>query len=122
MTRSNMALIAIACTLGIALGMFIFPTYGVWQQEKKGEAALMRAGQERQIITERAKAELAAANDTAKAIEIVGAAAKKYPEYRHQEFMSAFGEALLMEDSPIKMILVPTEAQMPILLTDKAFD
>lgn len=109
--------------LGVVIGIVIFivlafayPQYNVWSQGKKGEAALKRAGQERQIIKERAKAELDAAKDTAEAIKIVGAAAKEFPEYRHQEFMSAFGDALTMEDSPIKMILVPTEAQMPILL------
>lgn len=109
--------------LGIAVGIILFvvfafayPQYNVWAQGKKGEAALKRASQERQIIKERAKAELEASEDTAKAIRTVGAAAKEFPEYRHQEFMSAFGDALTMENSPIKMILVPTEAQMPILL------
>ena len=94
------------------------PIYNVWQQGKTGEAALKRAGQERQIIKERAKAELDAAEDTAKAIEIVGAMAKKYPEYRYQEFMNAFADALTSEDSPIRLILVPTENQMPILISD----
>jgi hypothetical protein len=119
MSKSNIALAVIAVIVAICVVMFVQPIYGVWQQGKKGEAALMRASQERQIITKRAKAELEAASDTAAAIKIVGAAAKEFPEYRHQEFMSAFGDALLLEDSPIKIILVPTEAQMPILLTDK---
>jgi len=107
--------IAIGAIVCIALA-FAYPMYNVWSQGKKGEAALKRAGQERQIIKERAKAELEAADDTAKAIRTVGAAAKEFPEYRHQEFMSAFGDALTMEDSPIQLILVPTEGQIPILL------
>lgn len=114
-SRTNVILIAIACVAAIAAGMFIFPMYGVWQQEKQGEAALMRAGQERQIITQRAKAELAAAEDTAAAIGIVGKAAKEYPEYRIQEFMSAFGDALSSDESPIQFILVPTEGQIPVM-------
>ncbi len=121
-TRSSIVLIAIACIIGIAAVMFIQPIYGVWQQGKAGEANLKRASQERQIIKERAKAELEAADDTAKAIRIVGAAAKAFPEYRQQEFMSAFGDALQMKNSPIKLILVPTEAQVPILLTDGVLD
>ncbi len=122
MSKSNIALTSIAVIAGIVVIMFVWPIYTVWQQGKMGEAALKRAGQERQMIKERAKAELAAANDTASAIEIVGAMAKKYPEYRYQEFMNAFADALTSKDTPIKLILVPTEAQMPILLTDKAFD
>ena len=101
----------------IAICMFGCPHYNVWQQGKSGEAALKKASQERQIIKERAKAELEAAEDTARSITIVGAAAQKYPEYRHQEFMSAFGDALQSDDSPIKLILVPTEANIPILIT-----
>jgi len=93
------------------------PYYHVWQQGKSGEAALKKASQERQIIKERAKAELDAAKDTAESITIVGAAAQKYPEYRHQEFMSAFGDALQSDNSPIKLILVPTEANVPILVS-----
>lgn len=117
MNRSSIGLLAVGCVALIIGLMFAMPTYGVWQQGKAGEARLKRAGQERQIIKERAKAELEAATDTAKAIEIVGKMAKKYPEYRYQEFMSAFGDALQAEDSPIKLILVPTENQMPILVS-----
>jgi hypothetical protein len=118
MNRGNIILSIVAGIIVCITLAFAYPVYNVWSQGKKGEAVLERASQERQIITKRAKAELDAAKDTAAAIEIVGAAAQKYPEYRHQEFMSAFGDALTMEDSPIKIILVPTEAQMPILLTD----
>jgi len=121
--RGNNSISTVHIYLGVAVGLavciilaFAYPMYNVWSQGKKGEAALKRAGQERQIIKERAKAELEAADDTAKAIRTVGAAAKEFPEYRHQEFMSAFGDALTMEDSPIQLILVPTEGQIPILL------
>jgi anion-transporting ArsA/GET3 family ATPase len=117
MSKSNIALTVIGTIALILILMFAIPPYSVWQQGKAGEARLKRAGQERQIIKERAKAELDAAKDTAQSIEIVGAAAKKYPEYRHQEFMSAFGDALTAEDSPIKLILVPTEANIPILVS-----
>ena len=118
----NMYLGVTLCVVAAIILALVFPIYNVWSEGKKGEAALMRASQERQIITKRAKAELEAADDTAKAIRIVGAAAKEYPEYRQQEFMSAFGDALTSENSRIKLILVPTEAQMPILLTDRVLE
>lgn len=118
MTKSSITLIVIGSIVAIACMMLIMPVYSVWQQGKAGEARLKRAGQERQIIKERAKAELEAAEDTASAIEIVGAMAKKYPEYRYQEFMNAFADALTAEDSPIRLILVPTENQMPILVSE----
>lgn len=117
MNKSMIALIVVSCIVAVISAMFLFPIYGVWQQGKAGEANLKRASQERQIIKERAKAELDAASDTAKAIEIVGAMAKKYPEYRYQEFMNAFADALTSEDTPIRLILVPTENQMPILIS-----
>lgn len=118
MKSATIGLLAVGCVIAIVVMMFLFPIYSVWQQGKSGEAKLKRAGQERQIIKERAKAELDAASDTAKAIEIVGKMAKLYPEYRYQEFMNAFADALTSEDTPIRLILVPTENQMPILVSE----
>lgn len=90
------------------------PPYKVWQQGQAGKARLMRAGQERKILVEQAQAELEAAEHRVKAISIVGQAAKDFPEYRLQEFMGAFAEAL-QSDKIQKIIYVPTEANIPIM-------
>ncbi len=95
-------------------GMFVFPQYGVWQQGLAGEASLAKATQERKILVQQAQAEVDAAGLRAEAIQIVGQAAKDFPEYRLQEFMGAFAEAL-NSDSIQKIIYVPTEANIPIL-------
>ncbi len=99
-------------TLIITL-MFAIPLYSVWQQGLKGEAALARAEQERQILVQQAKAERDSAVLRAEAIEIVGQAAKDYPEYRYQEFLGAFGEAFREGDIE-QIIYVPTEGMIPI--------
>jgi hypothetical protein len=107
--------IALGLILGlIALGMWGCPQYNVWQQELAGKAALMRAGQERQILVEQAQAEVDSATLRAEAIKIVGQAAKDFPEYRLQEFLGAFAEAL-QSDSINKIIFVPTERNIPIV-------
>lgn len=105
--------VLVLCGL-IALGMVGCPKYGVWQQGLVGKARLARAGQERKILVEQAQAELDAAEIRVKAITTIGQAAKDFPEYRLQEFMGAFAEAL--QDGKIqKIIYVPTEANIPIM-------
>jgi regulator of protease activity HflC (stomatin/prohibitin superfamily) len=60
-----------------------------------------------------AQAEFEAAQLTADAIEIVGLAAKSFPEYRQQGFYLSLGEAL--SDGTIQQIIyLPTEAGLPI--------
>lgn len=98
--------------------MFGLPVYSVWQQGLKGEAELARAEQSRRIAVAQALAERDAAAARAEAIAIMGDAAKKYPEYRHQEFIGAFAEAL-REGRIEQIIYVPTEAQIPILEAGK---
>jgi len=98
----------------VALGMYGCPKYKVYQQELVGEAKLKRASQERQILVEQAQAEEEAAEIRARAIAIVGQAAKDFPEYRLQEFLGAFAEALQNGDIE-KIIYVPTEANIPIM-------
>lgn len=93
--------------------MWAWPIYNVWQQGLKGEAELARAEQQRQILVEQAKAEKDAATLRAEAIEIVGQAAKDFPEYRYQEFLGAFGEAF-REGNIDQIIYVPTEGMIPI--------
>lgn len=87
--------------------------YTVKKEQLVGEAEFVRAEQNRRILVEQARAERDAAELRAEAIEIVGQAAKDFPEYRLQEFLGAFGEALQSE-SVDKIIFVPTEANIPV--------
>jgi len=104
-------LLGIFLTLSILLGI---PLYNVWYQGKMGEAALKRAESEKLIMIETAKAELESAKIRAEAINVVGKASKEFPEYREQEFIGAFGEAI--KSGQIEQIIyVPTEANIPII-------
>jgi len=94
--------------------MYIGPVYNVWAQGKAGEASLMKAEHEKKILIEQARAEVEAASLRAEAIEAVGKAAQEYPEYRTQEFIRSFGDAL-ENDAIDKIIFVPTEANIPIV-------
>lgn len=104
----------IVLLLGIAAVMGGCPVYNVWTARLDGEATLARAQQARQVLVAQADAELEAASRRAKAIEIMGAAAQQYPEYRQQEFIGAFAEAL-KEGNIDQIVYVPTEANIPVL-------
>ncbi|WP_089606010.1 hypothetical protein [Acinetobacter piscicola] len=98
----------------MVLFLFAWPHYKVWKQGMDGQAALAEAEQSKMIQVQVAKAELESAKLRAEAIKLVGQAAKEYPEYRKQEFIGAFGEAL--RDGKIQQIIyVPTEANIPIV-------
>lgn len=101
-----------------ALGLYGCPQYTVYEQQLAGEAELKRAEQNRQILVQQATAEREAAKARAEAIEVVGAAAKAFPEYRQQEFIGAFAEAL-KEGKMNQIIYVPTEANIPIIEAGK---
>ena len=95
--------------------------YTVKTERLIGEAEFVRAEQNRQIHVEQARAERDAAQFRAEAIEIVGQAAKDFPEYRYQEFLGAFGEAL-QSDAVDKIIFVPTEANIPVTEAGRTVD
>lgn len=98
----------------ITLLMAGLPIYNVWRQSLSGKGELLKAEQTRQILVTQAQAEKEAASLRAEAIAIVGQAAKDFPEYRQQEFIGAFAEAL--HNGTIQQIIyVPTEANIPIL-------
>lgn len=98
----------------VTLGMWGCPQYEVYSQRLKGEATLARATNARQVLVQQAQAEKEAATLRAEAIQIVGKAAKEYPEYRQQEFIGAFAEAL--QNGKVQQIIyVPTEANIPIV-------
>lgn len=88
--------------------------YNVWSMEMSGKARLAEATQSRMIQVEQAKAEKESAELRAEAIAIVGQAAKDFPEYRTQEYIGAFAEAL-KEGKMSQIVYIPTEAGMPIL-------
>lgn len=90
------------------------PHYNVWRQEMGGKSELAKAEHTRKILVHQAKAELESAKIRSEAIAIVGEAAKKYPEYRTQEFIGAFSEAMV-NGRINKIIFVPTEANIPIV-------
>jgi hypothetical protein len=113
MKNSTVIISLLSVVLVIGALMLGLPQYSVWQQGLSGEAALARAEQTRRIQVTQAQAELDSAVLRAQAIEIVGQAAKDFPEYRYQEFLGAFAEAL-QSDSIDKIIFVPTEANIPV--------
>ena len=97
----------------IGLLFFAIPMWNVWRMGLSGEAELNKAEQTKKIMIETARAEMEASSLRARAIEIMGGAAKKYPEYRQQEFIQAIGEALREGDID-QIIYVPTESNIPI--------
>jgi hypothetical protein len=104
----------------IASLMFGLPMWNVWRAGLSGEASLKRATQTRMIQVEQARGEKEAAQMRADAIAIMGKAAKEFPEYRQQEFIGAFAEA--MKDGRINQIIyVPTEANIPITEAGRNF-
>ena len=104
----------VVVTLVIIFGLMIgYRHYSVWSMEMQGKAKLAEATQSRQIQIEQAKGELEASKHRAEAIEIVGKMAQKYPEYRQQEFIGAFAEAL-KEGNIDQIIYVPTETSIPL--------
>ena len=111
-------LIAVFVIAIILIFLFAWPQYKVWQQGMAGQAQLSKAQQSKQIAIETAKAELESAKLRAEAIKVMGKAAQEFPEYRQQEFIGAFGEAL-REGNISQIVYVPTEANIPVLEAGK---
>ena len=110
----GVALIAFVVISAIVGLMFGLPVWNVWKEGLSGEAVLKKAEQTRMIQIQQAKGEKESAQLRADAIAIVGKAAKDFPEYRQQEFIGAFAEA--MHQGKISQIIyVPTEANIPIM-------
>ena len=121
--------VAIAFFFGVILGTIgVYQPFKVWkasyhvkEQALMGQAQFVRAEQNRRILVEQARAEKDAASLRSEAIEIVGQAAKDFPEYRYQEFLGAFGEALQSENID-KIVFIPTEANIPITEAGRTAD
>jgi regulator of protease activity HflC (stomatin/prohibitin superfamily) len=104
----------VACVGIVVLLLFGFPMWNVWRSGLSGEADLKKAEQTRMIQIQQAKGEKESAQLRADAIAIVGKAAKDFPEYRQQEFIGAFAEAL-HSGKISQIIYVPTESNIPII-------
>lgn len=96
------------------LSMWGCPRYKVYSSKLDGEAALAQATSVREIQVKQALGEKEAAVHRAEAIKIVGQATKDFPEYRQQEFIGAFAEAV-KEGKISQIIYVPTEGNIPII-------
>ena len=79
----------------------------------------LKTEHEKQIMIETAKAEVESAKLRAEAIKLVGEMAQQFPEYREQEFIAAFGEAV-QSGAIDQIIYVPTEAGIPIIEAGRA--
>jgi hypothetical protein len=112
---TTIATLSVVGVVGLIVGvMFGMPLYRVWAADYNGRAVLVQAEQTRQVLVTQANAEREAAVARAEAIAIVGRAAQEFPEYRQQEFLGAFAEAL--KDGKMNQIIyVPTEANVPLM-------
>lgn len=120
----NVVAVAVLIVLGVfGLGgaCMAYPQYRVYSQRAEGAARLAEAESSRKILVEQAKAEEESAQRRANAIKIVGQAAKDFPEYRYQEFLGAFAEAL-KEGKINQIIYVPTEANIPLMEAGKRYE
>ncbi len=106
--------IAAIALVFVCIGLWAWPTYKVWSSGMHGQALLRQAEQEKQIMIEQAKAEVESAKLRAEAIRIEGEMAQQFPEYRTQQFIGAFAEAM-QNGSIEKIVYVPTEANIPII-------
>lgn len=104
----------------IAAGMYGCPQYNVWEQGLRGEAALKRAQQERQIAVATAEAkrdaavslaeaEITRASGVAKANKIIGDSLRDNEAYLRYLWIDNIAER--KGDT----IYIPTEAGLPIL-------
>ena len=102
----------------IAVGMYVFPQYGVWQKELSGKAQLREAEWNRQIAIQEAQAtkesakmladaEIIRAEGIAEANRIISnSITTEYIKYKFVEGLN---------DGNTEVIYVPTEANLPIL-------
>jgi hypothetical protein len=112
---TTIATLSVVGVVGLIVGvMFGMPLYRVWAADYNGRAVLVQAEQTRQVLVTQANAEREAATARAEAIAIVGRAAQEFPEYRQQEFLGAFAEAL-KDGKMSQIIYVPTEANVPLM-------
>ena len=118
--------LAIAALTAMLVIPIIGPQYKVWQQNKEGEAELMRAEQNRKIAIQEAKAkeeasvslanaEVIRAQGVAKANAIIGESLQNNDAYIHYLWIEA------LRESSNEVIYIPTEAGIPITESTRFF-
>ena len=110
--------IIVGILITIAVSMYVFPQYGVWQKELSGKAQLREAEWNRQIAIQEAQAtkesasmladaEIIRAEGIAEANRIISnSITTEYIKYKFVEGLN---------DGNTEVIYVPTEANLPIL-------
>ena len=116
--------IAAEFILLIAVVIYGYPQYKVWQQRLAGQAELARAEQNRKISIQEAEAkkesaralaeaEVIRAEGVAKANRIIGESLRGNESYLRYLWIQT------LNDNPQNVIYVPTEAGLPILEAGK---
>ena len=116
--------IAAAFILLVAVVIYGYPQYKVWQQRLAGQAELARAEQNRKIAIQEAEAkkesaralaeaEIIRAEGVAKANSIIGESLRGNESYLRYLWIQT------LNDNPQNVIYVPTEAVLPILEAGK---
>ena len=116
--------IAAAFILLVAVVIYGYPQYKVWQQRLAGQAELARAEQNRKIAIQEAEAkkesaralaeaEIIRAEGVAKANSIIGESLRGNESYLRYLWIQT------LNDNPQNVIYVPTEAGLPILEAGK---
>lgn len=111
------------CVL-IALCLYGYPKYNVWQQGLAGQAELAKAEQNRKIAVQEAEAkkesakalaeaEVIRAEGVAKANKIIGESLRNNESYLRYLWINS------LNDNRQNVIYVPTEAGLPILEAGK---
>lgn len=120
--KKIIGIVAAILVILIAILMFIWPQYKVWEQGQKGKAELARATQNRQIAIEvakaklesaglEAKAEIERAKGVAEANKIIGDSLKGNEAYLRYLWING----LQSNGQTPQVVYVPTEAGLPIL-------
>lgn len=109
----------IVVILFIAVIMIGGPVYRVWNQEMSGKAEFAQAEQNRKIKIEEAKANLEAEKLNAQAEVERAKGAAEAIKIENGQLTSTYIQYLWVrtqaQNSPEKIIYIPTEASMPIL-------
>ena len=110
--------ITIFIMLIIGVCMWIFPQYGVWQQELNGKAQLKEAEYSKQVLTEEAKAKLEAEKLNAEAEIERAKGMSQAMEIENGKLTDTYIKYLWvrsMTGNEANTIYIPTEAGLPIL-------